>query len=152
MWPPQVNRLRKHDALCWGLQHTFKGISKKIDGKIIILRGNLGIWPLKWICLRKMSPVLKISTHIYGISKKIDGKTFIFRVNLSMWSSNQSSQKNEALFWGFQHTFMGCSWEIDLLSKWKFSHLSPWNSHKCVLKPSEQGLFFWDDQFEVSHD
>ena len=29
-------------------------------------------------CLRKMSPVLRVSTNIYGISKEIDGKTFIF--------------------------------------------------------------------------
>ena len=35
-------------------------------------------------CLRKMSPVLTVSTHISGISKEIDGKTFIFQVNLGM--------------------------------------------------------------------
>ena len=29
--------------------------------------------------LRKMSPVLRVSTHIYGVSKEIDGKTFIFQ-------------------------------------------------------------------------
>ena len=34
--------------------------------------------------LRKTSPVLRVSTHIYEISKEIDGKTFIFRVNLGM--------------------------------------------------------------------
>ena len=27
--------------------------------------------------LVKMSPVLRVSTHIYGVSKEIDGKTFI---------------------------------------------------------------------------
>ena len=32
-----------------------------------------------------------------------------------------------------------------------FSHLSPWKQHTCVLKPSEQGLFFWDNWFEGSH-
>ena len=35
--------------------------------------------------------------------------------------------------------------------KWMFFHLSPWKPHKCVLKPSEQGSIFWDDQFEGSH-
>ena len=30
--------------------------------------------------VRKMSPVLRVSTHIYGVSKDIDGKMFIFRV------------------------------------------------------------------------
>ena len=34
--------------------------------------------------LRKMSPVLRVATHIYGVSKEIDGKRFIFRVNLGM--------------------------------------------------------------------
>ena len=35
-------------------------------------------------CLRKTSPVLRVSTHIYGVSKEIDGKMCIFRVNLGM--------------------------------------------------------------------
>ena len=34
--------------------------------------------------LGKMSPVLRVSTHIYGVSKEIDGKTFICSVNLGM--------------------------------------------------------------------
>ena len=34
--------------------------------------------------LGKMSPVLRVSTHIYGVSQEIDVKTFIFRVNLGM--------------------------------------------------------------------
>ena len=34
--------------------------------------------------LGKMSPVLRVSTHIYEVSKEIDGKTFIFRLNLCM--------------------------------------------------------------------
>ena len=32
-----------------------------------------------------------------------------------------------------------------------FSHLSPCKPHKCVLKPSEQGSIFQDDQLEGSH-
>ena len=34
---------------------------------------------------------------------------------------------------------------LGLLEKWTFSHLSTSKYHKCVLKPSEQGSFFWDD-------
>ena len=34
--------------------------------------------------LRKMSTVLRVSTHIYGVTKEIDGKTFIFQVKLGM--------------------------------------------------------------------
>ena len=34
--------------------------------------------------LGKMSPVLRVSTHIHVVSKEIDGKTFIFRVNLGI--------------------------------------------------------------------
>ena len=40
---------------------------------------------------------------------------------------------------------------LDLLEKLMFSHLSPWQPHKCVLEPSEQGLFFQDDWIEGSH-
>ena len=35
--------------------------------------------------------------------------------------------------------------------KWMFSHPSPEQPHKCVLKPSEQGSFFLDNWFEGSH-
>ena len=34
--------------------------------------------------LEKMSPVLRVSTHIYGVSKDIGGKTFIFQLNIGM--------------------------------------------------------------------
>ena len=34
--------------------------------------------------LGKMSPILRVSTHIYGVSKEIHGKMFIFRVNLGI--------------------------------------------------------------------
>ena len=36
--------------------------------------------------LRKMSPVLRLSTHIYVVLKEIDRKMFIFRVTLGMSS------------------------------------------------------------------
>ena len=65
-------------------------------------------------CLGKMSPVLRVSTHIYGVSKEIHGKMFIFGINLGVWTSNQSSWKNEPCsegfnthLWGFQ----GDRWE-----------------------------------------
>ena len=34
--------------------------------------------------LGRMSPVLRVSTHIYGVFEEIDGKMFIFRVNIGM--------------------------------------------------------------------
>ena len=34
--------------------------------------------------LGKMSPVLRVSTHIYGVSKEVNGKMFIFRGNLGI--------------------------------------------------------------------
>ena len=34
--------------------------------------------------LRKIIPVLRVSTYIYGISMQIDGKMFSFQVNLSL--------------------------------------------------------------------
>ena len=57
-------------------------------------------------CLGKMSPVLRVSTHIYGVSKDIGGKTFIFQLNLGMWPLKSIVSEKQALFWGFQYTFM----------------------------------------------
>ena len=48
-----------------------------------------------------MSPVLRVSTHIYGVSKEIDGKTFIFQVNLGMWPLKSIVLKNEPCSEGF---------------------------------------------------
>ena len=48
-----------------------------------------------------------VSTHIYGVSKEIDGKMFIFQGNLGMWPLKSIVLEKQALFWVFQHTFMG---------------------------------------------
>ena len=58
------------------------------------------------INLGKTSPVLRLSTHIYCVSKDIDGKMFIFKVNLGMWPLKSIVLEKQALFWGFQHTFI----------------------------------------------
>ena len=50
------------------------------------------------IHLRKLSPVLMVSTHICGVSKEIDGKTFIFRVDLGMWPLKLIVWGKQALF------------------------------------------------------
>ena len=47
------------------------------------------------------------------VSKEIDGETFIFRINLGMWPLKSIVSENRALFWGFQHTFISVSKEID---------------------------------------
>ena len=106
MWPLKSIVLEKW-ALSWGFQHTFFGVSKEKDGKMFIFRVNLGIWHLKSIVLEKTSTVLRVSTHIYGVFEKIHGKTSIFQVNLGMWLLKLIISEKWALFWGFQHTFMG---------------------------------------------
>ena len=143
---PQINHLGKMSPVLRVSTHIY-GISKEIDGKMIIFQVNLGMWPLKSIIsekqalfwgfqhtfmgflmrymgkcsflskprhvtpqinhLGKMSPVLRVSTHIYGISKEIDGKMIIFQVNLGMGPFKSIISENQAQFWGFQHTFMG---------------------------------------------
>ena len=40
---------------------------------------------------------------------------------------------------------------LGLVEKLMFSCLCPWKHHKCAMKPSEQGSFFWDNHFERSH-
>ena len=87
--------------------------------------------------LRNMSPVLRVSTHIYGISKEIDGKTFIFRVNLGMWPLKMIVSEKQALFWGFNThlwDFQGDRWEnINFLSKPR--HVTPQNDHLRKMSP-----------------
>ena len=46
MWPLK-SIVSEKQALFWGFQHTFMGVSKEIDGETFIFRVNLGMWPLK---------------------------------------------------------------------------------------------------------
>ena len=52
MWPLKSIIVEKQ-ALFWGFQHTFIGVSQEIDGKKFIFQLNLGMWPLKSIVLEK---------------------------------------------------------------------------------------------------
>ena len=66
-------------------------------------------------CLRKSSPIMRGSTHIYGVPKEIDGKMFILRVNLGMWPLKSNILEKWALFWGLHFQLWSlCNW------------LSPW--------------------------
>ena len=58
-------------------------------------------------CLGETGTVLGVSTHIYGVSKDIGGKTLIFQLYLGMWPLKSIIFEKQALFWGFQPTFMG---------------------------------------------
>ena len=68
---PQIDQSRKNKPCSEGFWHILYGVSQEIDGKMFIFKVNLGMWPLKSIVLRKTSPVLRVSTHIYGASKEI---------------------------------------------------------------------------------
>ena len=52
--------------------------------KMLIFRVNLTHVIPEIYFLRKMNPVLRVSTDIYGVSKEIDRKTLIFQINLGM--------------------------------------------------------------------
>ena len=106
MWPLKSIVLEKQ-SLFWGFQHTFMGFFEKIDRKMFIFRPKPRHVTPQIDRLRKMIPVLRVSTHIYGVSQEIDGKMFIFRVNLGMWPLKLIVSEKWSLFWGFQHTFMG---------------------------------------------
>ena len=56
-------------------------------------------------CLKKMSPVVKVSTHIYGVSKEIDGKTFIFQVNQALTPQINHLRKTSPVM-GFLRRYM----------------------------------------------
>ena len=81
---PQIDRLWKNEPCSDGFNTHIYGISKEIDGKMLILQVKPRHVTPQINNLGKTSPVLMVSTHIYGISKEIDGKMFIFQVNLGM--------------------------------------------------------------------
>ena len=103
---PQIDRLGKTSTVLRVSTHIFE-FCKEIDGKTFIFRVNLGMWPLKSIILEKWSIVLRVSAHIFEFFKEIDGKMFILRVNLGIWHLKSIVLEKRALFWGFQHKFMG---------------------------------------------
>ena len=80
MWPLKSIVSEKR-ALLWGFQHTFMGFPWRYMAKHSFLSKPRHVTP-QIDRLRKMSPVLRVSTHIYGVSLEIDGKTLNFRVNL----------------------------------------------------------------------
>ena len=51
--------------------------------------------------------LLTSSGQEWHFCHEIDRKTFILRVNLGMWPLKSIIWEKRALFWGFQHTFMG---------------------------------------------
>ena len=119
MWPLKSIVLGKRNIVLRVSTHI-SGVSQEIDGKMFTFRVNLGMWPLKSIVpakhwhvtpqidlLGKMSIVLRVSTHISGVSQEIYGKMLTFSVNLGMWPLRLIVSTNWALFWGFQHTFIG---------------------------------------------
>ena len=103
---PQIDHLGKSSPVLWVSTHIYR-VSKEIDGKMFIFyRTPRHVTP-QINCLGKTSPVLRVSTHIYRVSKDIDGKTFTFTVHLGMWPLKSIVLEKWAMFWGFQHTFMG---------------------------------------------
>ena len=103
----EINSLGKMRPVLRISRHIYV-VSKKIDGKMFILRVNLGMWPSNrssW----KNKPCSEVSTQIFGVSKVIDGKMFMFRGNLGLWPLILIVLEKWGLLWGFQHTFLGFS-------------------------------------------
>ena len=57
--------------------------------------------------LRKMVPVMRVSTHIYGVFQEIDGKMFIFRVKPRHVTPQIDRLEKTSTVLRFQHPFMG---------------------------------------------
>ena len=80
---PQIDHLGKNEPCSEGFNTNLWGFQGDRWENINFSSKPRHVTP-QIDCLRKMSPVLTVSTHISGISKEIDGKTFIFRANLGM--------------------------------------------------------------------
>ena len=106
MWPCKLI-ISENWALFWRFLTHIYGVSQGERWENIHFESKPRHVTPQINCLGKMNPVLRVSTHIYWVSKEIDGKMFILRVNLGMWPLKLVVSENQALFWGFQHTFMG---------------------------------------------
>ena len=82
MWPLKLIVL-ENQALFWGFQHTYSCFQGDRWENVHFSSKARHVTPQIDLA-GKMSPVLRVSTHIYGISKEMGGKTFIFWVNLAM--------------------------------------------------------------------
>ena len=101
----------ENQALFWGFQHTFMGFQGDRSENVYFEGKPRHVTP-QINLLGKMSPVLRVSTHIYGDSKEIDGKTIILRANLGMWWPQidwawPCSEHSNTHLWDFQ----GDRWE-----------------------------------------
>ena len=81
---PQIDLLGKMSTVLRVSTHIY-GVSEEKDGKMFLLRVNLGMWPLKSIILEKWALFWGFQHTFMVLLQEIDGKTFIFRVNLGMW-------------------------------------------------------------------
>ena len=129
MWPLKSIVSEKW-ALFWGFNIHLWGLSGDRWENVYFEGKPRHVTP-QIDCLGKTSPVLRVSTHIYGLSQEIDGKMFILSINLGMWPLKSIVLEKQALFWGFQHTFMGFSgdrWE-NIHFEGKPRHVTPQIDH-----------------------
>ena len=151
-----INLLWNTINVCWNPQH------RACFSETINLRGHMPQFTLKMNVFPSLSLemseicVVTIRTGLIFLRQSIWGVTclgllenacfpiYLFRIIRNVCWNHQ----NRACF----------SERIDLRGdmprftwKWMFSHPSPEQPHKCVLKPSEQGSFFLDNWFEGSH-
>ena len=151
------NRLsRKYEPFSEGFNTHLWGFQEYRREKVYFLRIPRHVTS-QIDCLWKMSPVLRVSTHIYGVSKKIDGKTFIFRVNLGIWPSNWSSWKNKPSSEGVNKhlwDFQGDRWETFILwvnlGVWPSNQLS-WKNKPCSEAFNTHVWGFQGDRWENVH-
>ena len=94
-------------------------------------------------CLRKVSPVLKDSTHIYGDSKEIDGKMFIFKVNLGYVTPQIDHLRKTGPILRISTHFYGVSKELDKKMFIFQVNLGMWPLKLIVL---ETRALFWGFQ------
>ena len=92
--------------------------------------------------LRKMRPVLRVSTQIYGVGQEIDGENIHFQVNPGMWPLKSIISEKWALFGWLQHTFLAFlrrkMENIHFSSKPRY--VTPQMDHLRKMNPGAEGF------------
>ena len=144
-WPLQIatDILLKNNAYFWGFLTSqwswmalFKGDRwENVD----FLRKPSHVTP-QIDHLGKMSPVLRVSTHIYGVPKEIHGETFIFWVNWGIWPLQIDGLGKTSPFLRAPTPIYGFSKEIDGKTLIFRVNLCMWPLKSIVL---EKWALFW---------
>ena len=101
----QINCLRKSSPVLSVSSHIY-GVSKEIHGKTFMFQVNYVCDPLNWLSWVNKPCSEGFNTHVHGFQGD-RWENIHFSRKTRHVTLKSIVLENKALFWGFEHTFMG---------------------------------------------